>query len=163
MAEQTVSRHFHAYHAGQYRSGVQSDSHLKREEKKKKKRLKNDDEPTMWWTGCVSSFETRRVFGKRENPREILQLRYPSATALDFSNFSPTIDRTIIDNSHEFTSRFSDFADKPLFSSAEKKNRRPRWQQGVVKKKKNTFQIFFFVSLFNIIYLPTSRFFIITN
>lgn len=32
VAEQAVSRHFHAYHAGQYRSGVQSDSHLNRDD-----------------------------------------------------------------------------------------------------------------------------------
>jgi len=29
VAKQAVSWHFHADHAGQYRSGVQSDSHLK--------------------------------------------------------------------------------------------------------------------------------------
>lgn len=32
MAEQAISRHFHSDHAGQYRSGVQSDSHLKIDE-----------------------------------------------------------------------------------------------------------------------------------
>jgi hypothetical protein len=36
VAEQAVSRHFYAHHAGQYRSGVQSDSHLQT------RRLKNE-------------------------------------------------------------------------------------------------------------------------